>query len=96
MLNREAGNAKAMRGVGFCRIRQADYAAAIKAYRGATRVDPGNVDGWSGLGSAYLGSQNLADAEAAFAKARAIDPKNIMLVKGTELLNRAKAAGKEN
>jgi len=28
--------------------------------------------------------------------ARAIDPQNIMLLKGTELLNQAKAAGKEN
>ena len=92
----EPDNAKAMRGVGFCRIRQADYNAAVTAYRDATRAEPDNADSWSGLGSAYLGMNKLTEAEAAFTKARAIDPNNIMLVKGTELLNQAKAAGKEN
>ena len=96
VLAREPDNAKAMRGVGFCRIRQADYGAAVTAYSDATRTEPDNADGWSGLGSAYLGLNNLPEAEAAYGKARAIDPSNIMLVKGTELLNQAKAAGKEN
>ena len=96
VLDREPENAKAMRGVGFCRIRQADYNAAVTAYRDATKAEPNNADSWSGLGSAYLGLNNLTESEAAFTKARAIDPNNIMLVKGTELLNQAKAAGKEN
>jgi len=96
VLDREPGNAKAMRGIGFCRIRKADYAGAVTAYRDASRIEPGNADSWAGLGSAYLGMNNLTEAEAAFGKARAIDPDNIMLVKGTELLNQAKAAGKEN
>ena len=96
VLAQEPGNPKAMRGVGFCRIRQADYQAAVTAYKDATKAEPDNADSWSGLGSAYLGLNNLTEAEAAFTKARAIDPNNIMLVKGTELLNQAKAAGKEN
>ncbi len=96
VLDREPTNAKAMRGIGFCRIRRADYAAAVASYRDATRIEPDNADGWAGLGSAFLGQNNLAEAEAAFDKARAIDPGNIMLDKGTELLNQAKAAGKEN
>jgi tetratricopeptide (TPR) repeat protein len=96
VLDREPVNAKAMRGLGFCRIRRADYGAAVTSYGDATRIEPDNADGWSGLGSAYLGLNNLEASEAAFKKARAIDPDNIMLVKGTELLNQAKAAGKEN
>jgi tetratricopeptide (TPR) repeat protein len=95
VLQQDPGNAKALRGLGFCRIRQADYQGAADSYRAATRAEPGNAEGWAGLGSAWLGLQNLAEAEAAYGKARAIDPTNAMLVKGTELLNQAKAAGKE-
>ena len=95
-LDLDPTNAKAMRGIGFCSIRRADYRAAVDSYRDATRIEPDNADGWAGLGSAYLGLNDLAEAEAAFARARAIDPQNIMMNKGTELLNQAKAAGKEN
>ncbi|MFO7655166.1 MAG: tetratricopeptide repeat protein [Candidatus Krumholzibacteriia bacterium] len=92
VLEREPQNAKALRGLGFCRIRQSDYAGAVDAYRRATEAEPGNADAWAGLGSAYLGLERYDDAEAAFAKARAIDPENIMLVKGTEILNQARNA----
>lgn len=92
VLEREPGNAKAMRGIGFCRIRAADYAGAVTMYRDATRADADNADGWAGLGSAQLGLENLAEAETAFARARSIDASNVMLRKGTELLEQAKAA----
>lgn len=96
VLEREANNAKALRGIGFCRIRQADYAGAAAVYERATGAEPDNADGWAGLGSAYLGLGRLAAAEATFARARAIDPTNVMMIKGTELLNQARSTGKES
>ena len=59
MLKQEPDNAKALRGLGFCRIRQADYQGAVESYRAAAQAEPGNADGWAGLGSAWLGLQNL-------------------------------------
>ncbi|MBM4130909.1 tetratricopeptide repeat protein, partial [bacterium] len=92
----EAGNARAQRGLGFCRLRAGDYAAAAAAYEQSTQGEPGNADGWAGLGSARLGQGRLDAAAAALAKARAIDPQNPMLRTGTELLNQARSAGKDS
>ncbi|MFH2051485.1 MAG: tetratricopeptide repeat protein [bacterium] len=96
VLDREPQNAKALRGVGFCRLRKADYAAAATAYAAAAEAEPGNADGWAGLGSARLGQGDLDAAEAAYARARAIDPRNPMLETGSALLTQARNAGKEN
>ncbi len=96
VLDLEPQNAKALRGVGFCRLRKADYAAAAAAYAAAAEAEPGNADGWAGLGSARLGQGDLDAAEAAYAKARAIDPRNPMLETGSALLTQARNAGKEN
>lgn len=96
ILDQEPDNAKALRGKGFCLIRKADYPAAAAAYERSTKAEPGNADGWAGLGGALLGQGRLDEAEAAFAKARAIDPQNTMLKTGSELLNQARTAGKEN
>ncbi len=96
VLSQQPGNAQALRGLGFCRLRAADYQGAVKAYTDATGAEPNNADGWAGLGSAQLGLGNLDAAESAFARARSLDPKNVMLQKGTELLNQARNARKEN
>lgn len=96
ILDQEPENAKALRGKGFCLIRRADYPAAATAYERSTRAEPGNADGWAGLGGALLGQGRLDEAEAAFARARAIDPQNTMLKTGSELLNQARTAGKDN
>ncbi len=94
--DREPGNAKALRGLGFCRLRQADYQAAATAYAAAAEAEPDNADGWAGLGGARLGLSDLDGAERAFARARAIDPDNPMLKAGTALLTKARSAGKED
>ncbi len=86
----EPGNAKALRGLGFCAIRRADYKEAARYYGQAAKAEPDNADGWAGLGNAQLGLGNLDQAEAAFRKARAIDPGNPTLVKGWELLQAAR------
>lgn len=96
VLESEPQNAKALRGVGFCSLRRADYRGAAAAYASAAAAEPKNADNWAGLGSARLGLGELDAAEAAFAKARAIDPGNAMLKTGSDLLNQAKSAGKEN
>jgi tetratricopeptide (TPR) repeat protein len=96
VLARQADNAAALRGVGFCRLRAADYKGAVKAYTDAADAEPTSADGWAGLGSAQLGLGNLDAAESAFARARSLDPRNTMLQKGTELLNQARSARKEN
>lgn len=96
VLEQEPANAKALRGVGFCRIRSADYQSAAASYAKAAEAEPDNADGWAGLGSARLGLGQLDRAAAAFARARAIDPNNPMLKTGTQLLNQAQNAGKDN
>jgi tetratricopeptide (TPR) repeat protein len=83
-------NAKALRGLGFCYIRAANYAEAARIYRQATEADPGNADGWAGLGNAYLGQEDYSAAEQAFNKAKGIDPNNVTMKKGLELLNQAR------
>ncbi len=90
VLDAEPQNAKALRGLGFCHIRRADYREALRIYQAATAADPQNADGWAGLGNAYLGLENWDAAETAFGKAAAIDPGNITMRKGRELLNRAR------
>jgi len=95
VLDREPDNAKAMRGLGFCRLRQSDYAGAVASYGAATEADPDHADGWSGLANAHLGLGNLDAAERAFARARTIDPKNVMLTRGAELLQQARDSRKE-
>jgi tetratricopeptide (TPR) repeat protein len=88
--------AQTLRGVGFSCLRAADYQGAVKAYTEAANVEPNDADGWAGLGNAQLGLGNLDTAESAFARARSLDPRNVMLQKGTELLNQARSARKEN
>ena len=95
VLESQPENSKALRGLGFCYIRQAKYVEAVEIYRAATTADPGNADGWAGLGNANLGRENLAAAEEAFRKAGSIDPDNVTMRKGLELLNQAKQAASE-
>ena len=76
--------------LGFCYIRAAKYVEAARIYRQATEADPANADGWAGLGNAYLGQENYSAAEQAFAKAKAIDPNNVAMKKGLDLLNQAR------
>ncbi len=96
VLDSEPHNPKALRGVGFCSLRRADYADAVKFYKDATVAEPGNADGWAGLGTSRLGLGQLDTAEKDFVKARAIDPHNSMLKTGSDLLTQAKNNGKEN
>jgi tetratricopeptide (TPR) repeat protein len=96
VLSQQPDSAPALRGLGFCRLRAADYQGAVTSYTQATVAEPNSADGWAGLGSAQLGLGNLDAAESAFARARSLDPKNVMLQKGTELLNQARSARKEN
>jgi tetratricopeptide (TPR) repeat protein len=96
VLVQEPRNAKALRGLGFCRLRAADYPAAAAAYSQSVEIESSSADGWAGLGSARLGEGNLDAAETAFAKARTIDPRNIMLTTGAQLLNQAKTTRKDN
>lgn len=93
--DQEPDNAKALRGLGYCRLRRADYAGAATAYTAATRAETENADGWAGLGSARLGQGDLDGAARAFDRARSIDPDNPLLKAGSELLNKAANAGKE-
>ncbi len=90
VLAAEPTNAKALRGLGFCAIRSSRFADAAKRYDEATRADPGDADGWAGLGISYLGLEKLDRAQAAFEKARSLDPNNPTLVRGWELLQKAK------
>jgi tetratricopeptide (TPR) repeat protein len=92
VLDVEPRNAKALRGLGFCHIRRADYREAVRIYQAATAAEPQNADGWAGLGNAYLGLENWEAAEGAFRKAEAIDPNNITMRKGRELLKQARQA----
>jgi tetratricopeptide (TPR) repeat protein len=94
ILQSEPGNAKALRGLGFCHIRKEAYAQAVEAYRKATAADPGNVEGWAGLGNAYLGLKDWASAETAFNKARTLDAENPSVIKGFELLEELRNQGK--
>jgi tetratricopeptide (TPR) repeat protein len=96
VLEVDPGNAKALRGLGFCHIRREEYAKAAEVYRKATQAEPGNADGWAGLGNAYLGQKDWAAAETAFQKARSIEPGNPSMVKGFELLEELRSQGKGN
>jgi tetratricopeptide (TPR) repeat protein len=89
----EPHNARALRGLGYCYIRRSDFKGAARAYKAAADAEPKNADAWAGLGNAYLGLQDFDAAEKAFEKARAIDPKNPTLVKGWELLQKARSGG---
>ncbi len=89
----EPHNARALRGLGYCYIRRSDFKNAARTYKAAAEAEPGNADAWAGLGNAYLGLQNWDGAESAFEKARAIDPRNPTLVKGWELLQKARSGG---
>jgi tetratricopeptide (TPR) repeat protein len=92
VLESEPANAKALRGLGFCNIRRANYQEAVQIYQAATIADPRNADGWAGLGNAYLGQENWTAAEEAFQKAKTLDPDNVTMKKGIELLNQARQA----
>jgi superkiller protein 3 len=96
ILEADPGNAKALRGLGFCYIRQEAYAKAVLAYREATKAEPGNAEGWAGLGNANLGLKDWAAAETAFQKARTLDADNPTMMKGFELLEELRSQGKEN
>ncbi|MGQ0721858.1 MAG: tetratricopeptide repeat protein [Candidatus Eiseniibacteriota bacterium] len=93
VLEREPQNAGALRGLGFCQIRQGRYADAADTYAAATRAEPGNAEAWVGKGNALLGLGDLAGAEQAFEHARKIEPENRSLRKGLELLQQAKESG---
>ena len=88
---RDADNAKALRGLGYCHILSADYGAAVRSYRRANELESGNADGWAGMGNAHLGLRELDEAERAFARAKAIDPQNATMLKGMELLEQARS-----
>jgi len=96
ILQVDAGNAKALRGMGFCYIRQEAYAKAVEAYREATKAEPGNAEGWAGLGNANLGLKDWAAAETAFQKARNLDANNPTMLKGFELLEELRKQGAGN
>jgi len=96
ILATDPGNAKALRGLGFCHIRKEAYAKAVTAYRKATGAEPANADGWAGLGNAYLGQKDWAAAKTAFEKARSIDAGNASMLKGFELLEELRNQGKGN
>jgi tetratricopeptide (TPR) repeat protein len=93
ILKAEPGNAKALRGLGFCHIRGEAYAKAVDAYTKATAADPGNVEGWAGLGNAYLGLKDWTAAETAFGKARTLDAENPSVIKGFEMLKELRSQG---
>lgn len=90
VLEADPRHAWALRGLGYCSIRKANYREAVRWYRSSTEVAPDNADGWAGLGNANLGFGNLDGAAEAFRKARAIDPNNATLRKGQELLDAAR------
>lgn len=93
VLETEPTNAGALRGLGFCQIREGRYADAADTYAAATRAEPGNAEAWVGKGNALLGLGDLAGAEEAFGEAKKIDPENRSLRKGLELLQQAKESG---
>ena len=74
---------------------QAD-SAALEAYREATEAEPGNAEGWAGLGNANLGLKDWAAAETAFQKARNLDANNPTMLKGLELLEELRKQGAGN
>jgi tetratricopeptide (TPR) repeat protein len=86
-------NVAALRGLGFCQIREGRYGDAADTYGAATRADPRSAEGWVGRGNALLGLGDLSGAERAFERAREIDPGNISLRRGLELLQQAKERG---
>jgi tetratricopeptide (TPR) repeat protein len=88
----EPGNARALRGLAWCRLRRADYGEAARLYRAATEAEPDNAEAWAGLGNAQLGNGQLDAAEQALRRARAIDPANAAMKKGFELLEQARGA----
>jgi tetratricopeptide (TPR) repeat protein len=93
VLQDEPQNAGALRGLGFCQIREGRYADAADTYAAATRAEPGSAEAWVGKGNALLGLGDLAGAEQAFERARKIEPENRSLRKGLELLQQAKESG---
>jgi tetratricopeptide (TPR) repeat protein len=93
ILEEDPGNAKALRGLGFCRIRLEEYEEAVESYRLAAQAEPDNAEGWAGLGNAYLGLKDWDAAETAFQKARTLDPDNPTMLKGFELLGELRNRG---
>jgi len=86
ILKSDPTNAKALRGVGFCEIREEDYDGAVAAYRKATELEASNAENWAGLGNAYLGLKDWKKAEAAFRKGQELDADNATVKQGFELL----------
>ena len=75
-LRTSPNDAKGWRMLGWSYYQTKRYPDAIKAYRRATTLEPGNAEGWSALGEAiaFAGNGNMPpEAEAAFRKALAID-----------------------
>jgi superkiller protein 3 len=93
VLDAEPENAKALRGLGYCQIRNKDFKRAIVTYEAATQADPANADGWAGLGNAHLSAQEWDAAERAFMKARELDPQNATMLKGMAMLEEARPQG---
>ncbi len=94
IVDAEPKNAKALRGLAWCRLLKAQYADAAQLYHVAIEAEPDNVDGWAGLGNASLGAGDLDAAQRALEKARSIDPENVAVKKGFELLQRARKGAK--
>jgi tetratricopeptide (TPR) repeat protein len=88
----EPGNAKALGGLAWCRLRRADYGEAARLYRAATEAEPDNAEAWAGLGNALLGGGRLDAAEQALRRARSLEPGNAAARMGFELLERARKA----
>jgi Tfp pilus assembly protein PilF len=86
----EPKNGTALRGLGYCCLKRADYQCAGSAYKSATEADPRNADGWVGLAQSYLAVGNVTGAGEALRQAESIDPNNASLKASWELLNRAR------
>ena len=90
ILDTEPQNPKALTGLAWTHLRRGQFPDAVKYYKAATEADPTSVDAWAGLGNAALGSGDLKTAEQALNKAKSLDPANAAVIKGLELLGRAK------
>lgn len=81
--------------LGLHHLRQGNYADAIFRFKAVTWLEPGNVQAWYQLGTAYLGDNHVGMAASAYRKALSLRPDNDEVAYMLAIARGAKATPEE-
>ena len=84
-------NGAALCGLGWAAVRAADCKEANRLFKSVVDSNPKNAEAWAGLGSAEVCASNLPAAKVALDRAAQIEPNDVNVKRGQDLLARARS-----